>query len=310
MDFVLRKTSFMTSDNTAPAGMLYALAAYLSWGLSPLYFKLLAQVPAVEFVAHRIVWSVILLLAVITVSRNWSRVARLVRDRRALAWLTATTLLISVNWLVFIWAVSQDRILEASLGYFINPLVSVLLALIFLKEKLGRLQSLAVGLAALGVLVAATGASGVPWVSLLLALCFGFYGLIRKTVRAGAIDGLFVETMLILPLALIYLLYLDQQSQGVFARQSWRIDGLLMFSGVMTALPLMFFAAAARRLALSLVGILQYLAPSVQFLIAVFVYDEAFGGRQLATFALIWLGLLIFTYASFKQRRRLPQVAS
>ena len=277
MDFVLRKTSFMTSDNTAPAGMLYALAAYLSWGLSPLYFKLLAQVPAVEFVAHRIVWSVILLLAVITVSRNWSRVARLVRDRRALAWLTATTLLISVNWLVFIWAVSQDRILEASLGYFINPLVSVLLALIFLKEKLGRLQSLAVGLAALGVLVAATGASGVPWVSLLLALCFGFYGLIRKTVRAGAIDGLFVETMLILPLALIYL---------------------------------MFFAAAARRLALSLVGILQYLAPSVQFLIAVFVYDEAFGGRQLATFALIWLGLLIFTYASFKQRRRLPQVAS
>ncbi|MGO1118507.1 EamA family transporter RarD [Rhodovibrionaceae bacterium A322] len=294
----------MSSISGPALGLIYALLAYFLWGISPLYFKQLSELPAVEFVAHRIFWSVILLVVIISLGRNWSAVRQVIRNKRALAWLCVTTALISVNWLVFIWAIANDRILEASLGYYINPLVSVVLALIFLKERLGKLQSLAVGLATLGVLVAAFAGDGFPWISLLLALCFGFYGLIRKTISAGAVDGLFVETMLILPFALGYLIYLDQQSFGAFMQQPLEKDLLLILSGAMTALPLMFFAAAARRMSLSLVGVLQYVAPSLQFLIAVFIYDEPFGLRQLATFAFIWAGLIIFSYASLANRRR------
>ncbi len=286
------------------AGVVYALAAFLFWGGIPVYFKAVGHVPAAEVLAHRVVWSVVLLAGLVTLTRHWPVIRTALRDRRTRLLLVLSTLIVSVNWLVFIWAIAAGRVLETSLGYYINPLVNVVLGVVVLRERIGPWRGFAVGLAALGVLNLAVRAEGLPWVSLTLALTFGLYGLIRKTVRIEAVDGLFVETALLLPLALAYLSWLAFAGSGAFGAVGAETDLLLFLAGAVTALPLIWFTAAARRLDYSTVGFFQYIAPSCQFLLAVFVYGESFTGAHLATFLCIWSALAIVTARSALEARR------
>ena len=286
------------------AGVVYALAAFLFWGGVPVYFKGIAHVPAPEILAHRVVWSVLLLAGLVTLTRHWPVILRALAERRTRLMLALSTLVVSINWLVFIWAIAAGRVLEVGLGYYINPLVNVVLGVVVLRERIGPWRGLAVGLAALGVLNLAFRAEGLPWMSLTLAVTFGLYGLIRKTVRVEAIDGLFVETALLLPLALAYLGYLALAGGGTFGTLGPGTDVLLLLAGAVTALPLIWFTAAARRLDYSTVGFFQYIAPTCHFLLAIFIYGEPFGGAQLVTFLCIWSALAIVTARSVVEARK------
>ena len=298
----------MRSENSdhrssAYSGVAYAVAAYGFWGLNPLYFKAVAAVPALEVLAHRTLWTALLLAFLLTVARRWSAVAAALRDRRTVVLLGLSTLVISANWLIYIWAIFVDRVLETSLGYYINPLLSVLLGVVVLGERLAPLQMLAVLLAALGVLNLAIGGDGLPWVALSLALTFGLYGLIRKTARIGSAEGLLVETSLLLPLALGYLIFLAANGEGNFATVGRATDLLLIASGPVTMLPLLWFTSAARRLPLSLVGFFQYIAPTCHFLLAVFAFGEPFTRSHLITFLLIWTAVGIFVWQTLRSAR-------
>jgi chloramphenicol-sensitive protein RarD len=296
-------------ETSAPEGSLiggfYALSAFLIWGGAPIYFKAVAEVPSLEILAHRIVWSAVLVALLLFVLRRWHAVRATLTNGRLLATLTVSSLLVSINWLIFIWAVTHNRILETSLGYFINPLVLIVLGVLFLRERLNPWQWCAVLLAAAGVgnLMAQYGQ--LPWVALTLAVTFGLYGLIRKVAMVDAFTGLFVETLIVCPLALGYLIYLGYEGSGVFTRLGWRLDLLLVFSGVVTASPLILFAQAARHLRLSTLGFFQYIAPSMSFLLAVFIYNEPFTLVHGVTFGCIWLALVIYT-ADTSLRRRQP----
>lgn len=303
----------MAADLTTPdddarrkagIGVLYALAAFGFWGANPLYFKAVDHVPALEVMAHRVVWAVLLLALLVSLSRRWRVVAKALADRRTVVMLLLSTSIISVNWLVYIWAINVERVLETSLGYYINPLVSVLLGVLVLGERLTFWQGVAVLLAACGVANLAWGVDQFPWVALLLAFTFGLYGLIRKTVRIESVDGLLVETGMMLPLALAYLIYLAALGQGSFGTLDRTQDLLLALSGVVTAAPLIWFTSAARRLKLSTVGFFQYIAPSCHFLLAIFAFDEPFTTTHLVTFLLIWTALAIFTVQSLVGSRR------
>lgn len=274
-------------------GLAATAGAFLLWGLSPIFWKFLAHVPASELLAHRISWSALLMVLVTAARRRMRQPLAYLRPGPALPSLLASTVLIASNWLLYIWAVTTERILEASLGYFVNPLVSVLLGLIVLRERLRRPQWIAVGVAAsgVGVLVAKTGE--IPAISLALAATFGLYGLLRKTVAAGPIDGLAVETWLLAPWTVGWLVVVP--SPGAFRNVGVGTDLLLVATGLMTAIPLLLFAAGARRLPLSTVGLLQYLAPTLQFLLAVLVYGEPFDRSRAAAFVLIWIALGIYT---------------
>jgi chloramphenicol-sensitive protein RarD len=281
----------------ARAGLVYALGAYLAWGVVPSYFKLLAHVPPLLVLSHRVVWSVVFLLFLVILQHKWREVRDAVKDWRTLALLGGSTVMIAANWYVFIWAVGNGRVLQASLGYFINPLVNVLLGVAVLRERLrpGQVAGLLLAAAGVGVLTVATG--GVPWVSLSLAFSFGMYALLRKTAHVAPLAGLSVETALLLPHALLVVTGVGPRailpdgpahvSHGTFA--------LLAAAGVVTAVPLLMFAAGAKRLRLSTLGFLQYLTPTCQFSLAVFAYHEPFRREQLVSFALIWSGLLAFT---------------
>lgn len=285
-------------------GALYAFTAFLAWGFNPIYFKAVEDVPVVEVVAHRVVWSVLLLAIVVSVGRQWPAIARALFDRRAMATLVVSTVLLSSNWGIYVWAVANQRILETSVGYFINPLFSVLLGMVFLGERLNRVQMVAVALAVAGVANLTWHYGQLPWIALYLACSFGFYGLARKTAPVDALGGLFIETLILLPAALVYLIWLMATGAGAFGREGTGFDLLLILAGPVTALPLLGFAAATRRLKLSTVGFFQYLAPSTQFLLAVFVYGEPFTRAHAVTFPLIWAALALLTAdAAWRQRR-------
>ncbi len=275
-------------------GVAFAAAAYLSWGLFPLYFRALAGVPPAEILAHRIIWSGLFLAALISVQRHWAEVATQLRAPGTLRSLGATAVFISTNWLIYIWAVNSGRVLEASLGYFVNPLVTVLLGVLFLRDRLTPRQVLAIALAAAGVLWLVVRAGRVPWVALALAVTFGLYGLLRKQVRVDAVAGLLGEVGVLAPLALLYVASLHHAGNGHFgagARQS----ALLAMSGVVTAVPLIWFAKGVERLRLSTIGLLQYLNPSFQFAIAVFAFGERFTSAHAIAFGCIWISLVIYT---------------
>lgn len=286
------------------AGGFYALGAFLIWGGVPVYFKAVAEVPSLEVLAHRIAWSVVLIALMLSGLRRWHAVKATLADARLLATLLVSSLLVSINWLIFIWAVAQSRVLETSLGYFINPLVSIVLGVLFLRERLNSWQWCAVLLALAGVGNLMVQYGQLPWVALTLAVSFGLYGLIRKVAMVDAFTGLFVETLIVCPLAVGYLVYLGYEGSGVFTRQGWGMDVLLAFSGVVTASPLILFAQAARRLRLSTLGFFQYLAPSMSFLLAVFIYNEPFTPAHGVTFGCIWLALIIYTADTSLRRRR------
>ena len=283
-------------------GIVAALVAFTIWGLAPLYFKAVGSVPPFEIVAHRILWSLVLLAALLAFWRGFDGLWRLRREPRLIGLLALTSLLTGSNWLVFVWAISVDRLIEASLGYFINPLVSVLLGRLFLGERLRPLQRAAAVLATIGVASRVWQVGELPWIALFLALTFGFYGLLRKRAPVDPINGLFVETAVTAPLALAWLFWVARSGELHFGTEPL-IDALLPLSGVLTAVPLMLFAAAARHLPLSMLGFLQYIAPSLGFLLAVFVFHEPFDSGQLVGFALIWLGLAVYTVDMLRASR-------
>ena len=284
----------------ASRGFVAALAAYLAWALFPAYFKMLRAVPPLEILAHRVAWSLAFLTVLVTLRRRWGEIGPSVKGLRLLPYV-ASTLLLSANWLVFIWAVNSGRVLQASLGYFINPLVNVLLGFAFLRERLYRAQAVAVALAAAGVLVLVLRAGEVPWVSLSLAATFGGYGLVRKKARIDALLGLLVETALLAPVALLYLHHLSTTGRSHFA-MGGATAALLAASGVLTAVPLIWFAIGVRSLRLSTMGLLQYVSPSGQFLLAVALYREPFTATHALAFLFIWTSLAIYSWDALRAR--------
>jgi chloramphenicol-sensitive protein RarD len=304
----------MTADPSPPdpsafsppsrAGVAFAAAAYALWGLFPIYFKAVAAVSALEVLAHRIVWTIVVMAAVLSLrAGGWAQARAVFRQRQLMATLALSATALALNWGVFVWAVSRGRVLECSLGYFINPLVSVLLAVAVLGERLRRAQWLAVALAGIGVgyLVVASGAP--PWVGLTLAFSFGFYGLLRKIAPVDPFSGLFVETAVLLPVALSYLVWVTATGEGAFGRGGLALDLLLAAAGPITALPLVLFAAGARRIRLATLGLLQYIAPSGHFLLAVFAYHETFTLIHFVAFGCIWTALAIYSLDTFGSGR-------
>lgn len=284
-------------------GVAYGIAAYGMWGLVPIYFKAVMAVPALEVLAHRVVWSVLMLVPLVVIQGKLPEGLRALRDRKTLAVLVLTTVLIATNWFLFIWAVATDRILEASLGYFINPLVNVVLGVLFLGERLSRPAAIAVVLAGIGVAIQVVMIGSLPWIALTLALSFGFYGLLRKTADVGSVVGLTIETSLLMPVALIYLVWAKKTGGLYLGTGDLGRDALLVLAGVVTALPLLCFTSAARRLPLATLGFLQYLAPSGHFLLAVLIYGEPLSAAHLVTFGCIWIALVIFTADQVRKAR-------
>jgi chloramphenicol-sensitive protein RarD len=290
-------------------GLAAGLAAYGMWGLVPLYFKAVAAVPAMEILAHRVVWSVLVLGIILVARQGFGQVVEAFRDRRTLGVLMITTCLIATNWYLFIFAVATERVLEASLGYFINPLVNVLLGVVVLRERLSRIATVSVALAAAAVLWLTVRTGTPPWIALCLAFSFGFYGLLRKTARVGAVAGLWIETALLVPVALAFLGWWWRADVLWFGARGPTMDALLVASGMVTAIPLVCFAVGARRLPLSTMGFLQYLAPTGHFAIAVFLFGEPLDVGRLTAFAVIWTALALYTtdlVVTARARRRAP----
>jgi chloramphenicol-sensitive protein RarD len=285
-------------------GVLYGIGAYLMWGFFPIYFKALQAAPALQIMFHRVIWSFLFLAGLILVKKEWPRLKAQVARPRVIAVYSVAACLLAVNWLVYIHGVNAGQVVETSLGYFINPLLSVLLGVVILKERLRPWQWLPVGLAAAGVLYLTLQYGALPWIALALAFSFGLYGLLKKIAPLGALYGLTLETAILFLPALAYLLVAESQGSGAFGAAGWNIKFLLALTGVVTALPLLMFATAARAIPLSLVGFLQYVAPTVQFLLGVLLYHEPFTPTRLVGFGIIWIALLIYSLEGLLQRRR------
>lgn len=293
------------------AGSLYALGCYSIWGVLPVYWKWLSALPATTILAHRVLWSLVFSALLVAVTRRWRELRAVLSGRRTLVPLLASSLLIGSNWLVFIWAVNHERVLETSLGYYLTPLANVAFGRTLLGERLGPLQLGAVALAALAVLQLMAGVAQVPWVALFLATTFALYGLVRKLAPVSPIPGLTVETLLLAPVALGYLVWLAACGSGAFPVDRSREVVLLLSTGAITTIPLLLFAAAARRLSLSTLGFFQYIGPSLTLVIAVRWFGEPFTGRQAVTFGLIWAALVLFSAGSFRLQRAVsPPLAS
>ncbi|MCG1021492.1 EamA family transporter RarD [Sutcliffiella horikoshii] len=291
-----------TSENREfGLGVICAGLSYILWGILPLFWKLVDHVPAGEILAHRIVWSLVFMLLILAALRKIPsftlELKGLLKNRKRLIGISLASIFISINWGLYIWAVNADRVIEASLGYYINPLVSILLAVIVLKEKLSGLQTLSIILAGAGVLVLTFSFGTFPWVAIMLALSFAFYGLIKKMVQVGALVGLAIETLLITPFALLFLSYVHGASGGggAFGGEV-AVTLLLLLSGVVTAIPLLLFASGAKRIPLSMVGLLQYFAPTIKLIMGVYLFHEPFTDAHLVAFMCIWVALGIYTY--------------
>ncbi|ELH7532669.1 EamA family transporter RarD [Vibrio vulnificus] len=301
----------MTAEEQQKArqGVLLALGAYTMWGIAPIYFKSLAAVSPLEILSHRVVWSFFLLAALLHFGRHWRTVRDVLTSKSKMLYLVTTAILVGANWLIFIWAVNANHMLDASLGYYINPLINVLLGMLFLGERLRKLQWFAVTLAACGVLVQLIVFGSVPIVAIALAFSFGFYGLLRKKVSVDAQTGLFIETLVMLPAAAIYLLFIaDTPTSNMLVNPS-QLNLLLIAAGVVTTLPLLCFTGAATRLKLSTLGFFQYIGPSLMFLLAVLIYGEAFTSDKALTFAFIWGALVVFSFDGLRYRRNSRKTA-
>ncbi len=302
----------MTNISTSPApgktsagvrnGLLFAAAAYTLWGVLPVYLKAISAAPALEILTHRILWSVPFGALLLTLRKQWPEVGRAFGDRRVLLMLAIAAVSIASNWFIYVWAVLHERVLEASLGYYINPLMYVAAGVFILGEKLRRIQITAVVLATAGVLILTAGAGAFPWVAITLALLFTAYGYIRKTTNVGAMPGLFIEVVLLSPVALIYLLWLLQTGGAVFLSGHAGMDGLLALAGPATVLPLVLFSLAARRLQLTTLGFMQYIGPTLQFALGIY-YGEPFTAAHAICFGLIWTALAIFSIDAVRTNR-------
>jgi chloramphenicol-sensitive protein RarD len=285
------------------SGIIYAALAFFCWGLFPIYFHALGEVPPLQILAHRMLWSLAFLLVLLLLRRDWKWL-QVVRQPRVFFSFVLSALLLSANWLVYIWSVMNHHVIEASLGYFINHLVNIVLGYLILKERMRPLQWAAIGVAALGVAWLTWQAGTVPWIALFLALSFGGYGLLRKTAALGPLEGLSFETIVLFPLAAGYVIWLTVHGQNVFINTaSDTTRWLLIMAGPLTAIPLLLFATGARKIPLSILGLLQYLSPTLQFLLGVWLFKEAFSADRLVGFVLIWSALALFAGEGLLRRQ-------
>ncbi len=284
-------------------GIWYAVGAYFLWGLFPIYWKLLQSVSAVQVVSHRVVWSFVFLVLIVLVTGQVGKFRAAAFTPKNFGVYALAGVLVSTNWLIYVWAVNADHIVETSLGYFINPLVSVLLGVIFLRERLRPMQWAPVALAAAGVLYLTFEFGRLPWIAISLAFSFGLYGLVKKTGQLGSLYGMTMETGIVLLPALAYLIDGEFIGQGAFGHSGATINLLLAGTGIVTAVPLLLFASAAQRIPLTLVGILQYITPTLQFLIGIFIYREPFSQVQLIGFGCVWLALIVFWLEGWRANR-------
>lgn len=275
-------------------GIWSGVAAYAMWGFFPIYWKLLQQVPALQLLGHRIGWSFGLLTVYILISRQWEDFRVKAFNRGTIGIYAIAGILLSINWLIYVWGVNAGFIVETSLGYFINPLLSVLFGVIFLRERLRPMQWIPVVLAAIGVIYLTVTYGRLPWIALSLAFSFGLYGLVKKLSPLGSVYGLTLETGIVFPIALVYLAIVQSSGTGAFLHDGLTVDLLLIGAGIVTTIPLLMFASAAKQIPLNMIGVLQYLAPTIQFLIGVFIYKEAFDTTRLIGFSIVWLALIIF----------------
>lgn len=287
---------------SATRGFLFALGAYLFWGVQPLFMKLVAHIPAAEVVAHRIVWSVPIAGVVLLLLGRTADLKSALRSPRMLLMAAITAALITVNWGIYVWAIAADRAVETALGYYINPLMTVALGVLLLGERFSKAQMLAVGLAVLAVVVLTVEAGGLPWVSLSLALSFAVYGYLRKTLPIGPSQGFFLEVLILCLPALAYIVWLQARGEGHFVPSAPRDIVLLLLCGPVTATPLLLYAFGAKLLRLSTIGLMQYIAPSMVLLIAIFVFGEPFDATRAVAFGLIWLALVIYTWSLLSGR--------
>jgi chloramphenicol-sensitive protein RarD len=290
-------------DKSLKYGVIFALLAYTMWGVAPMYFKLLSSIPAPEILMHRIIWSVLVLFLLLLLRQKVAQVKTAILNPKVLKTLLASGLLLAINWLLFIWAVNNDRLLDASLGYFINPLFNVLLARFFLQEQLTRLQLVAVFVALLGVATLILSYGQLPWIALVLAITFSIYGLLRKTVAVESMPGLLIESCMMLPFALLYWVFAETPT-GNMLTNNIELNTTLILAGVVTTAPLLCFTAAARRIRYTTLGFFQYIGPSIMFLLAVLYYHEPLGVHRVVTFIFVWLALLIYVYDSIRVYRK------
>ncbi len=296
--------------NSELIGVGYGILAYIMWGLLPLYWKMLAKIPAMEILAHRIFWSFVLMVALLLFTDNWHSLTALLRsnNRKNLLFIFISSVVISINWFTYIWAVNSELVLETSMGYYINPLVVVLLSMTVFKEKLNPLQWVAIVLASIGVLIMTFQYGRIPWVALTLAVSFALYGLLKKINSVDSMLALSIETSLLMPFALAYILYIQYQGNGALGVVSPAEVLALICTGIATAAPLLFFAKATRRIKFSTVGFLQYIAPTLSFLLGVFVFKEQFTPIHLLSFSFIWAALITYSLANIHWRKKSPPV--
>lgn len=294
----------VADPNETRKGVVSALSAYLLWGFLPILFHLLEQAGSVLIVAERTLWSLVLLAIILAFAGGFAEVRAVMVDFRRMRVIALSAVLLVGNWLLYVWAVETGQVLEASFGYFINPMVNVAIGMLFLGERQNRLQTIAIAIATIAILIQAAGLGRVPVVALGLAFSFGFYGFIRKTAQTGPATGLFAETIVVAPFAMAYVVF-DLATRGAGVHADPTLLVLLMLTGPATAVPLLLFAYGVRRLRLTTIGMFQYLAPSIQFLLAILLFGEALNPLRLVSFALIWVSLVVFSWDSFRQRRRL-----
>lgn len=285
-------------------GVWYSIIAYVVWGVLPIYWKLVDSVPPDQILAHRIIWSLVFMAIILIFINKWKvflkDVKTIFSNKKLLTAILLSSITISINWFIYIWSVNTDRVVEASLGYYINPLISVLLGIIVLKEKLSFWQLVSFCLAAIGVANLTFQHGSIPWAAITLAVSFGFYGLFKKKVNLGSLTGLAVETLMIAPIAIFYLLFTHISKNGAFSLAAPSVSALLIGAGIATAVPLLLFASGARRIPLSMVGFLQYIAPTIQLLLGIFLFHEPFTSDHLISFIFIWTALTIFSIGRTK----------
>jgi chloramphenicol-sensitive protein RarD len=298
--------------SAAQVGVICAIAAYSMWGVAPVYFKQLMVLPAAEILMHRVIWSVVLLVGFIAVLKQWPKVISALKNKRVMVILFFAGLLLGANWLLFIWAINNDHLLDASLGYYINPLINVFLGRVFLGERLRNLQRTAVILAVVGVGILVLSYGEIPWIALVLASSFSVYGLLRKQVAVDSLPGLFIETLMLSPLAIGYWVLYGSEYSNLF-NNSIDLNLLIFAAGIVTTAPLLCFTAAARRIMYSTLGFFQYIGPTLMFMLAVYLYDEPLEEARLTTFAFVWLALAVFSadyIFNFRRQRQQARAAA
>jgi chloramphenicol-sensitive protein RarD len=291
-----------TNINEEKRGITYGAIAYTLWGLLPLYWKVIKTVPAYEILAHRIVWSFGFILIILLLTGNSNKIIEVLKNKKCMTYILMCSALISINWYIYIWAVNSGHIVDSSLGYYINPLMSILLGTLVLKEKLNKSQYIALALAALAVILMVAIYGSIPWISLALAVSFGLYGLCKKMVSAEATVGLAIETMILAPVAFVFLIYLGIKSTGSYG-SSFTVTVLLSMSGIATATPLLFFAKSSKHVKLSTLGFLQYISPTISLIIGLFIYKEHFSQMDILGFGLIWIALIIYSSSILKKNK-------